>query len=118
VPTDEQQGFVQRRAPAFRPAAVSATWGALAVATAGTGYAATALPRNSLGTGQLMNNAVTAAKVKNGSQTGQGGPHTPPAVGEAETAGDRPARDSVRLGGPHSCAVPRRPAAGIRQALR
>jgi hypothetical protein len=40
---------------------------ALAVAMAGTGYAATALPRNSVGTAQLMNNAVTAAKVKNGS---------------------------------------------------
>ena len=40
---------------------------ALLVALAGTGYAATALPRNSVGNIQLMNNAVTAAKVKNGS---------------------------------------------------
>jgi hypothetical protein len=40
---------------------------ALAVAMAGTGYAATALPRNSVGTLQLKNNAVTSAKVKNGS---------------------------------------------------
>ena len=40
---------------------------ALAVAMAGTGYAATALPRNSVGLKQLRNNAVTAAKVKNGS---------------------------------------------------
>jgi hypothetical protein len=40
---------------------------ALAVAMAGTGYAATALPRNSVGVLQLKNNAVTAAKVKNGS---------------------------------------------------
>ncbi len=40
---------------------------ALAVAMAGTGYAATALPRNSVGALQLRNNAVTAAKVKNGS---------------------------------------------------
>ena len=40
---------------------------ALAVAMAGTGYAATALPRNSVGPLQLKNNAVTAAKVKNGS---------------------------------------------------
>jgi hypothetical protein len=39
---------------------------ALAVAMAGTGYAATALPRNSVGTLQLKNDAVTAAKVKNG----------------------------------------------------
>ncbi len=40
---------------------------ALAVAMAGTGYAAVALPRNSVGALQLRNNAVTAAKVKNGS---------------------------------------------------
>jgi hypothetical protein len=40
---------------------------ALAVALAGTSYAATALPRNSVGAVQLKNNAITAAKVKNGS---------------------------------------------------
>ena len=40
---------------------------ALGVALAGTSYAATVLPRNSVGTLQLRNNAVTAAKVKNGS---------------------------------------------------
>jgi hypothetical protein len=40
---------------------------ALAVAMAGTGYAATALPRNSVGAVQLKDNAVTAAKVKNSS---------------------------------------------------
>ncbi|HZQ63938.1 MAG TPA: hypothetical protein VFA66_01765 [Gaiellaceae bacterium] len=39
---------------------------ALAVALAGTSYAATALPRNSVGVLQLKNNSVTAAKVKNG----------------------------------------------------
>ncbi len=38
---------------------------ALAVAMAGTGYAAVAVPRNSVGTPQLRNNAVTAAKVRN-----------------------------------------------------
>jgi hypothetical protein len=38
---------------------------ALAVALGGTGYAATVLPRNSVGTVQLKNNAITAAKVKN-----------------------------------------------------
>jgi hypothetical protein len=38
---------------------------ALAVALGGTGYAATVLPRNSVGAAQLKNNAVTAAKVKN-----------------------------------------------------
>jgi hypothetical protein len=40
---------------------------ALAVAMAGTGYAATALPRNSVGGVQLKKNAVTSTKVKNGS---------------------------------------------------
>jgi hypothetical protein len=38
---------------------------ALTVALAGTGYAATVLPRNSVGTAQLKNNAVTSLKVKN-----------------------------------------------------
>ena len=42
---------------------------ALIVALCGTGYAATALPRNSVGTVQLRNNAVTGAKVKNSSLT-------------------------------------------------
>ena len=37
---------------------------ALTVALGGTGYAATALPRNSVGTAQLQNNAVTSLKVK------------------------------------------------------
>ena len=37
---------------------------ALAVAMAGTGYAATALPRNSVGTLQMKNDAITATKVK------------------------------------------------------
>ncbi len=40
---------------------------ALLVALGGTGYAATALPPNSVGTAQLKNAAVTAAKVKPGS---------------------------------------------------
>ena len=41
---------------------------ALAVALGGTGIAAVnALPRNSVGTAQLQNNAVTSAKVLNGS---------------------------------------------------
>ena len=38
---------------------------ALMVALGGTGYAATVLPRNSVGSAQLQNNAVTSAKVKN-----------------------------------------------------
>jgi hypothetical protein len=40
---------------------------ALLMSLAGTGYAATVLPRNSVGTAQLKNNAVTSAKVANGS---------------------------------------------------
>ena len=40
---------------------------ALMVALAGTGYAATSLPRNSVGSAQLQANAVTTSKVKNGS---------------------------------------------------
>jgi hypothetical protein len=40
---------------------------ALLVALAGTGYAATSLPRNSVGNAQLQSNAVTSSKVKNGS---------------------------------------------------
>jgi hypothetical protein len=42
---------------------------ALVVALGGTGYAATVLPRNSVGTIQLRSNAVTGAKVKNSSLT-------------------------------------------------
>lgn len=40
---------------------------ALTVALGGTGYAATKLPKNSVSTTQLANNAVTGAKVKDGS---------------------------------------------------
>ena len=39
---------------------------ALAVALAGTGYAVTALPKNSVGTTQIKKSAVTSAKVKDG----------------------------------------------------
>ncbi len=45
------------------PATVIATI-ALLVALAGTGYAATSLPANSVGNKQLQNNAVTSSKVK------------------------------------------------------
>jgi hypothetical protein len=38
---------------------------ALLLALGGVSYAATVLPRNSVGTAQLRNNAVTSAKVKN-----------------------------------------------------
>ena len=40
---------------------------ALAVALGGTGYAAVSLPRNSVGTVQLKNDAVVSSKVRNGS---------------------------------------------------
>jgi hypothetical protein len=40
---------------------------ALLMAMGGTGYAAFKLPRNSVGTAQIKKNAVTSAKVKNGS---------------------------------------------------
>ena len=40
---------------------------ALVVALGGTGYAALALPSNSVGTAQLKQDAVTSGKVKNGS---------------------------------------------------
>lgn len=38
---------------------------ALLIALGGVSYAATALPRNSVGTAQLRNNAVTSSKVRN-----------------------------------------------------
>jgi hypothetical protein len=43
---------------------------ALFAALSGGAYAATQLPRNSVGTAQLKENAVTGAKVKDGSLTG------------------------------------------------
>jgi len=43
---------------------------ALAVALGGTGYAATALPKNSVGAKQLKKNAVINSKIKNGAVTG------------------------------------------------
>jgi len=42
---------------------------ALIVALGGTGYAAIKLPRNSVGNKQLRSNAVTSAKVRNGTLT-------------------------------------------------
>jgi hypothetical protein len=43
---------------------------ALFIALGGTTYAATALPKNSVGTKQLKKNAVTTLKIKNGNVTG------------------------------------------------
>ena len=54
------------RGSAFRPsAALVVACLALAVSLSGVGYAATVLPRASVGTAQLKTNAVTSIKVKN-----------------------------------------------------
>ena len=57
---------VRRPSPALIVAII-----ALIVSMGGTGYAAFTLPRNSVGTKQLQNGAVTAAKVKRHSLTGK-----------------------------------------------
>jgi hypothetical protein len=50
----------------FRPSpAMVVAMVALLIAAAGTGYAATSLPANSVGPAQLQSNAVTSPKVKN-----------------------------------------------------
>jgi hypothetical protein len=54
------QMFRKRPSPALVVAIA-----ALVVAMAGTGYAATQLPKNSVGNKQLKKNAVTSSKVKN-----------------------------------------------------
>jgi hypothetical protein len=90
---------------------------ALAVALAGTGYAVTSLPANSVGPKQLKANAVTGAKVKDGTllaadfkagqltAAGQGaaGPAGPtgPAgsAGPAGPAGSARAYGRIALGG-------------------
>jgi hypothetical protein len=55
-------GRIPRPTPAMVIACV-----ALGVALGGTGWAVTSLPRNSVGTLQLMANAVVSTKVRNGS---------------------------------------------------
>jgi hypothetical protein len=55
---------LQRPSPAMVVALL-----ALFVAMGGAGYAATNLPKNSVGTKQIKKNAVTSAKVKNGALT-------------------------------------------------
>jgi hypothetical protein len=81
---------IKAPSPAMVVACVS-----LVVALSGVGYAATVLPRNSVGTAQLKDNAVTSAKVMNRSlkaidfrlgqlpagQRGPAGPSTGPAGG-------------------------------------
>jgi hypothetical protein len=56
--------WLMRRRPS--PATVIAVI-ALVIALGGTSYAAVTLPRNSVGTAQLKNNAVTSLKVANNS---------------------------------------------------
>jgi hypothetical protein len=51
----------RRRSPSMVVAFI-----ALLLALGGTGYAAIALPKNSVGTAQLKKNAVTSKKIKNG----------------------------------------------------
>jgi hypothetical protein len=77
---------------------------ALLVALAGTGYAATSLPKNSVGNAQLQSNAVTSSKVKDhgllkvdfaanqlprGARGAPGSPGPPGAPGNAGVAGAR-----------------------------
>jgi len=52
--------WIRRPSPALVVACLS-----LAVSLSGWGYAATVLPKNSVGTPQLKKNAVTSLKVKN-----------------------------------------------------
>ena len=68
---------------------------ALFVALGGAGYAATQLPKNSVGTAQIKKNAVTSAKVRNGSLLAadfKAGQLPQGARGEAGAKGDTGAR--------------------------
>ena len=56
------QRKLRKPSPAMVVACIS-----LAIALSGASYAAVTLPRNSVGTTQLKNNAVNSAKVKNAS---------------------------------------------------
>jgi hypothetical protein len=62
------QGGHMRNTRFHRPSpAMLVAFAALLIALGGTSYAALRLPANSVGTKQLKKNAVTGAKVKNGS---------------------------------------------------
>ena len=95
--------------------AMLVAFAALLVALGGTSYAAIRLPANSVGTKQLKKNAVTAAKVKNGSlamndfKSGQlpAGPRGPQGAQGAQGPQGPPGAASVpkitvRTGGPTS----------------
>jgi hypothetical protein len=61
---------MNRLRPRFTYANVVATLALFLVLTGGAAYAATHLPKNSVGSKQLRKNSVTAAKIKNGTITG------------------------------------------------
>ena len=91
----------------LHPATVIATI-ALLVALSGTGWAVTQLPRNSVGTPQLKRNAVTSAKVRNGSllaedfksgQLPQGAKGDPGPAGPQGAAGSARAYASIAANG-------------------
>src|SRR3954454_9464120 len=71
---------------------------ALFVALGGTGYAALKLPKNSVGTKQLKNNAVTGAKVKNGTLTADDFGGTLPAGAQGPKGDAGPKGDSGTAG--------------------
>jgi len=78
------------RSRRFTYANVTATLALVVAVGAGGAFAATQLPKNSVGTKQLQNNAVKSAKVKNGSLTAKdlkaGTIPAPTAVRQSKTA--------------------------------
>lgn len=82
---------------------------ALLVAVGGTGYAAVTLPRNSVGTKQLAANAVTGAKVRNGSLRAEDfarGQLPAGARGERGAQGDRGPSDAFAAGTENPVVLP------------
>ena len=81
---------IRRPSPALAIACL-----ALAISLSGVGYAASVLPRNSVGTAQLRNDAIASSKIRNGSLLGVDlGPLQPPAgpPGPTGAKGDPGAR--------------------------
>ena len=103
---------ISRPSPALIVAVI-----ALMVSLGGTGYAAFTLPRDSVGTQQLQNGAVTAAKVKRHSLTGAqinlkklGTVPTARAAGQALTASPRgPASGALTGQYPNPAIAPAEP---------